>query len=96
MLRSPLYLYVFNFRSEHLCCVKTYSTITLPQVKDTRDRALAYLASLPRLLMTATQAGAEELTSKQHHQWNAKLSSNSWTNVVKDMMTMKTTELMAS
>jgi len=46
--------------------------------------------------MTATQAGAEELTSKQHHQWNAKLSSNSWTNVVKDMMTMKTTELMAS
>ena len=73
-------------RFEKVNFLMDYSTIMLPQVKDARDRTLTYLASLLKLPTTATQAGAEELTSKQHRQWIAELLNNSWTDTVKDTM----------
>ena len=36
--------------------------------------------------MTASQAGALELSSKQHRQWIAKCVSDSWTATIKDTM----------
>jgi len=60
--------------------------MTLKLVKAMIDTILLTLAMMTWLPMPASQAGALELSSKQHRQWIAGCLSNSWTAAIKDPM----------
>ena len=53
-----------NQRFEKINFLLGYSTITLPQDKDARDRVLAYLAGLSHLPTVATKPGANFQTAQ--------------------------------